>query len=100
MSDRYFPVVIRVDESEYRGLAEVADAHGYLSIGDLLTDIAHTIHNATPEPDRVELLVLAGMTDAEIAAETHLLLGSVAARRRAKKLPPNHRYRYRKEPTK
>lgn len=87
------PITVGVLAADYPGLARVAEARGFDTIAEFLENLLRRLALAGPGIDEVELLVRAGLNDAQIATELNLMLGTVRVRRRRLGLPPNRRYR-------
>lgn len=86
-------VTVRVMLGDYTRLARIAERRGHDTIGALLEAIVAALGQTRDVHDEVELLVRAGLTDADIADHLGLIVGTVADRRRRLGLPANHRYR-------
>lgn len=77
-------VTVDIPDREWWRIASVADLRGQ-KVDEMVAQIALGLAH----PDPVRRLHAVGMTDAQIASETGLLLGTIAARRRKLGLPPN-----------
>ena len=91
------PVMVSIPLHAYPRLAAQAELYGHEHVGELLLALALEDRLVPLRAETADLrtLVLAGLTDADIADATGLLVGEVATRRRRLKLPPNRRYRRR-----
>lgn len=87
------PVTVNVTLGDYPGLARLAEHRGFDTIAEFLENLLRRLSIAGPGADEVELLVRAGLTDAQISTELHLMLETVRARRRRLGLPVNPQYR-------
>lgn len=90
---RTVPVTVNVTLGDYPGLARLAEHRGFDTIGEFLENLLRRLSLAGPGIDEVELLVRAGLNDAQISTELNLMLETVRARRRRLGLPANRRYR-------
>jgi hypothetical protein len=85
------PVRAVVRRGDYSPLAQLAEARGFSTIGEFVSDVLTRIASHVVSDD-VALLVQAGLCDADIATELGLLPGTVALRRRRLGLSANRRY--------
>ncbi|WP_167131946.1 hypothetical protein [Paramicrobacterium chengjingii] len=79
-------VTLEIPDRVWWRLVDAAEKQGK-STSELMSQVATGITH----PDPIERLHTIGYTDAEIAAQTGLLLRTVAERRRRLGLPPNKR---------
>lgn len=86
-------VVVDLDPIDVWRIQVKAEASG-VTPGDVVRDELQVHRTGLAFLDRVRSCVLAGMCDADIAAEMQRTPGAIATARRSMKLPANHRYRY------
>ena len=85
-------IQLDLDPRDVWKLQEAAERAG-ITPGQVLRNILTTRRNTLEYRDRVRSRVLAGMCDADIAAEMDRTPGEIARVRRGEGLPANPRYR-------
>jgi len=85
-------VSVRVTLDDYWRLSRVAERRGHDTIGHMLEAMLTRMAQVHDVDNELEVLVRAGLSDADIAEHLNLMLGTVADRRRRLKLPANRRH--------